>query len=117
MTKPLTVVDPPGSNLPQPPRQLGARGLDLWRTIMAEYHIDDPGGRELLYQAAAALERAEQLAEAIAADGVVVHTRAGAPKPHPALAAELAARAFICRTLERLGLNLEAVRPIGRTTG
>jgi hypothetical protein len=29
----------------------------------------------------------------------------------------LANRQFICRTLERLGLNLEAVRPVGRPSG
>jgi hypothetical protein len=79
---------------------------------MREYHITDPGGLELLAQAAAALDRAEALSEAIGVD-VVVHSRSG-PKPHPALAAELANRSFVARTIERLGLNLETVRPIGR---
>jgi hypothetical protein len=109
---PLTVVDP-RSNLPQPPRKLGAHGLDLWSAIQREYYITDPSGLELLAQACTGLDRAEELAERIAADGAVVLARSG-PKAHPALAAELAARAFVCRTLERLGLNLETVRPIGR---
>ena len=91
---PLTVVDP-GSNLPPPPRTLGRHGTDLWRSIMTEYHIDDPGGQELLAEACVALDRAEELGEQIGADGAIVHTRSGA-KPHPALAAELAARAFVC---------------------
>jgi hypothetical protein len=109
---PLTVVDP-RSNLPQPPRKLGAHGLDLWSAIQREYYITDPGGLELLAQACSALDRAEELGARIQADGAIIHTRNG-PKAHPALAAELASRAFLSKQLERLGLNLETVRPIGR---
>ena len=98
---PLSVVDP-GSNLPPPPRKLGAHGLDLWSRVMVEYCITDPGGLELLAQACTALDRAEALGEQVIADGAVVHSRSGA-KPHPALAAELAARAFVCRTIEDSG--------------
>jgi hypothetical protein len=36
------------------------------------------------------------------------------PKAHPALRDELAGRAFIVRTLERLGLNVETIKPMGR---
>ena len=77
---------------------------------MAEYHVVDPGGAALLTRACAALDRAEQLAEAIAADGATVRTRNG-PKPHPGLAIELASRAFVARSIERLGLNLEPSLP------
>jgi hypothetical protein len=110
---PLSVVDP-GSNLPSPSRKLGRHGTDLWSAVMREYCIADPGGLELLIQACGAVDRVEALAERIDADGEVIIVR-GVPKPHPAIAAELAARAFVCRTLERLGLNLETVKPIGRT--
>ena len=112
---PLTVIDP-SSNLPAPPRKLGAHGLDLWRSIMAEYHIADPGGRELLAEACAGLDRAEALGERIAEDGEVIVVR-GTPRTHPALRGELSARSFVCRSLQRLGLNLEAVKPIGRPSG
>jgi hypothetical protein len=108
---PLAIVDS-GSSTP-PPRKLGQHGMELWRTIMAEYQLEDRGGIELLCQACGALDRVEELSERIASDGAVITVR-GVPKPHPALAAELAARALVCRTLERLGLNLEAVKPIGR---
>lgn len=109
---PLSLVDP-GSNLPSPPRPLGDHGTALWLAIQREYTITDPGGIELLAEACAGLDRAEELAEAISAAGAIVHTRNG-PKAHPALAAELSARSFVCRTLERLGLNVEAIKPIGR---
>ena len=113
--RPLTVIDP-NANVPSPPRKLGRHGTDLWRTVMAEYSIEDPGGIELLAQACGALDRIEALAERIDADGEVITVR-GVPKPHPCLREELSARSFVCRTLERLGLNLEAVKPIGRPAG
>jgi hypothetical protein len=69
---------------------------------MAEYAISDRGGIELLAQACATVDRVETLREAIDRDGEVVVVR-GVPKAHPALRDELAGRAFIVRTLERLG--------------
>ena len=80
---------------------------------MREYAITDRGGIELLAQACAALDRAESLAEAIAEDGAVIRTRSG-PKSHPAAKDELQNRAFVVRTLERLGLNVEAIKTPGR---
>ena len=109
---PLTLIDPASTGI-APPRKLGQYGLSLWNSVQTAYRIDDVGGIELLAQACAAADRVEALAERITADGEVVHTRAG-PKAHPALRDELQGRAFICRTLERLGLNLEAVKPLGR---
>jgi hypothetical protein len=98
----------------QPPRQLGQHGMALWHRVQSEFEIRDCGGIEILAQACAALDRAEALAEAIARDGAVIHTRSGIPRAHPGLREELAARAFVCRTLERLGINVEAIKPQGR---
>jgi hypothetical protein len=108
----LTMTD--ATSIPiLPPRKLGEHGLALWNSVQTTYHVDDAGGVELLAQACAAADRVEALAERINADGEVVQTRTG-PKAHPALRDELAGRAFICRTLERLGLNVETIKPIGR---
>jgi hypothetical protein len=90
-----------------PPRRLGADGTDLWVRVMGEYRIEDTGGIELLAQACAALDRAEALAAAIYEDGCVIRGENG-PRSHPACKDELACRAFVARTLERLGLNVEA---------
>jgi hypothetical protein len=114
MTRPPLTVVAPDPTVPTPPRKLGQHGADLWRTVQREYCIEDPGGLELLAQACAAVDRIEALAERINADGEVLIIK-GVPRPHPCLREELAARAFAVRTLERLGLNLEAVRPIGRS--
>ena len=81
--------------------------------MQSAYRIDDVGGIELLAQVCAAQDRVEALAEAINRDGETLHTRNG-PKAHPALRDELACRAFIVRTLERLGLNVETIKPMGR---
>jgi hypothetical protein len=109
---PLTLVNPATTGV-SPPRKLGQHGLSLWNSVQRAYRIDDVGGIELLAQVCAAADRVEALAERISADGEVVNTRAG-PKAHPALRDELAGRAFIVRTLERLGLNVETIKPMGR---
>lgn len=92
-----------------PPRPLGVHGTSLWDAVMREYGITDRGGIELLAQACGAVDRIEALREAIDRDGEVVIVR-GVPRAHPGLRDELAARAFVVRTLERLGLNVEAVK-------
>src|ERR1700750_1063548 len=111
---PLSIVAP--GNRSAPPRKLGVHGMWLWDAIMAEYDIADVGGRELLVQACAALDRAEALCGGIDRDGEMITTEKG-PKAHPALRDELAARAFVVRTLERLGLNIEPINPAGRPSG
>ena len=98
----------------QPPRTLGDSGLSLWNRIMSEYRIEDCGGLEILAQACQALDRAETLRSEIERDGDVLRLQ-GTVRDHPALKHELANRAFIVRTLVRLGLNFEPVRAaVGR---
>jgi hypothetical protein len=67
-------------------------------------------------QACVALDRAEALAACIADDGETIKTRTGL-RVHPAVREELAVRAFICRTLERLGITNEAIKSPGRPGG
>ena len=93
-----------------PPRDLGRHGRALWDAVHKEYRVTDRGGIELLAQACGALDLVETLGEAIARDGVVVYNRLG-PRAHPALKDQLVARAFVVRTLERLGVTVENVKP------
>jgi hypothetical protein len=51
----------------EPPRPLGRYGRALWDRVQAEFAITDIGGIELLMQACAAVDRAEELSAAIAA--------------------------------------------------
>src|SRR5215204_7170065 len=113
---PLKVVPQTPPDPASPPANLAEPGQSLWRTVMGEYAIADSGGIEMLAQACAALDRAEACAEHIKRDGEVIRAKAG-PKDHPALKHELANRAFVVRTLARLGLDVEAIKPTGRPPG
>jgi hypothetical protein len=110
---PLTSIDPPSSAI-EPPRSLGHHGLNLWNAVLNAYDIHDVGGRELLALACQTLDRVESLSEQIRVDGEVFRDGIGRLKAHPALRDELAGRAFIARTLERLGLNVETIKSPGR---
>jgi hypothetical protein len=114
---PLALVpdQPPAG--PQPPRNLGGHGRSLWDRIQREYDVTDCGGIEMLALAAQALDRAEACREQIDRDGEMIRTKGGA-RENPLLKSELASRAFVVRTLARLGLNFEPVRPtVGRPGG
>jgi hypothetical protein len=114
---PLTLVDQTTTGN-APPRKLGEHGLSLWNAVTAEYQIDDRGGIEILTQICAASDRVEALAAQINEDGETIRTRTGVLKAHPCLKDELALRAFICRGLERLGLNIETLKSsVGRPAG
>jgi len=112
---PLTVVGSPTTGT-QPPRPLGEHGMALWCKVMDEYRITDCGGIEILAQVCSALDTSELCAEQVRADGVVIATKSGM-REHPSLKHELAARAFVTRNLQRLGLNIEVVKAIGRPAG
>src|SRR5262245_2521782 len=99
-----------------PPASLGRAGATQWRTIMNEYRIEDSGGRAILLQICAAADNLADCDIAIARDGAMISSRTG-PKEHPLLKQRLALRAFICRSVQRLGLNLEASKPVGRPPG
>jgi hypothetical protein len=114
---PLHVVPNRTAAVP-PPRPLGVHGTALWNRVLADYDIADVGGRELLALACEQLDRAVALREQIDQDGLVIKTRTGVLKDHPALRHELAARAFIAKTLLKLGLNVEPLHPgPGRPAG
>jgi hypothetical protein len=100
----------------KPSRTLGKHGTILWQSIMSEYQIEDSGGIEMLTAACQQLDRAESLREQIDADGEILRSKTGL-REHPGLKHELAARSFVVRTLHRLGLDLEAIKPIGRPPG
>jgi hypothetical protein len=113
----LTIVDPTKPTSSSTPANLGEAGASLWQSIMAEYRIDDAGGREMLLQICAAADSAADYAAIIANDGPVVRT-GRVLKDHPLLKHELAARSFIVRSLHRLGLDIEPTRDsVGRPPG
>jgi phage terminase small subunit len=118
----LAVVRPQPANAGQPPpMHLGEVGANLWRDVVAAYEFSDRASYETLAQACAAADRAARCAEQIDKDGEMIRTKTGL-RDHPLIKHELAARAFVVRTLGRLGLDLEPVRstmgrPGGRNAG
>jgi hypothetical protein len=115
MSEPVLTVAAPAPTDDSPPRELGAAGRQLWNQILAEYSIADRAGREILCLAAEATDRAAQLAAQIDETGSVIQTRNG-PRANPALRDELANRAFVARSLQRLGVLSEPIKPVGRPT-
>jgi hypothetical protein len=109
--RPTFSIASPDTTGGSPPRHLGQHGRQLWDAVQREYGIADRGGIELLAQCCAAADTAEALAAAIARDGAVIYSRTGVPRSHPAVKDALACRAFIVKTIERLGLNVEAIKP------
>src|SRR5215471_19054853 len=95
------------------PATLGKAGATQWQAIMTEYRIEDSGGRAVLLQICAAVDDLAECDRAIARDGPMIATKNG-PKEHPLCKQRLALRAFICRSVQRLGLNLEVIQPVGR---
>lgn len=106
----------PVADLTTPPADLGAPGAHLWSAIQRQYLISDSGGMAMLKLACESADRAQMCREQIDKDGVMLRTRTGS-RDHPLLKAELAARSFTVRTLQRLGLDLEPIKAVGRPAG
>ena len=96
-----------------PPRKLGKHGMELLRSINNEFAVEDAGGVEMLLLACEALDRAQSCAKQIAEYGELLKTKTGF-RENPLLKTELANRAFITRTLSRLGLEFEPIKSVGR---
>ena len=112
----LVPTTPPGH--PQPPGPLDQFGLDLWIAITSQYHFDDVGSFEVLYQACCCRSRAERCRKLIEGDGEFLRLKGGI-RAHPCIREESAARALTVRMIKDLGLNLEPLhdrpgRPSGR---
>jgi hypothetical protein len=99
-----------------PPRKLGKHGRQLWDAVTGEVVVEDAAGIEMLTLTCQALDRAENCREQIDRDGELLRTKAGI-KENPLLKTELANRAFVVRTMSRLGLELDPVKAIGRPAG
>ena len=109
MAKKLRVIEGSSASDAVPiPAGLEQHGGELWVAVHREYEINDVGGREMLRQACAALDMAFRCRARIDAEGEILTGRT--VREHPLLKIELQNRAFVVRTLARLGLAFEALR-------
>ena len=106
----LSVVPSTGLQPNSPPRKLGKHGAALWASVLRDFDMSDAAGREMLCSACQALDRAEACREIIEDEGEMIRTKTG-PKENPLCKIELGNRAFVVRTLSKLGLDVE---PVGR---
>jgi hypothetical protein len=102
--------------VPEPPPELGEHGKNLWTSVMQQYDITDAGGWETLKQACLACQRAERCRQIIDQQGEVLMIR-GQIRSHPLLRDEIQNRAFVIKAIQRLGLDLEPMKAIGRQPG
>ncbi len=90
--------------LPKAPAGLSKRSAKLWRSVLDEFELS-PAELELLRNALVALDRADEAAAIIAAEGMVTVDRYGSPKTHPACDVESRNRALYGRFLAQLGVK------------
>jgi|SRR6516164_6591376 hypothetical protein len=100
-----------GALLPavEPPRPLEKYGQALWDGVQHEYQIRDIGGVETLAQICEAVDLIGALGVVIKAEGAVVQTQS-TRKAHPCIREQTQLRAFVVRSLQTLGLTVEAVK-------
>ena len=113
MTK-LRLIDT-GAGGPQRPLQQA--GMALWRSITGEYDVTDAAGIEPLTLACESLDRAEEIKSLINHAGVGAVSETGHVRANPLLRDELACRAFVSKCIERLGVNQEPTKAVGRPPG
>lgn len=98
---------PSSAPVPRPPRHLSRESRALWAGIVREFDLERHH-LAVLERACEALDRLRQAQAEIAADGITVMDRHGAPKLHPAVNVERDSRIAFLRAVRELGLDLEA---------
>jgi hypothetical protein len=86
--------------------ELSGRAARVWREVQAGWSLD-PASLELLRCAVEALQRADECARQVNAEGSTFRDRWGQVRPHPAALLERDHRAQAARHLQVLGVSLE----------
>jgi len=85
----------------------------LWE-LWQNFEIDDPAGIKLMEVLGQLIDRREQARKAIKKYGLLVPDRVNKPKQNPACAIEKDCTAQILMTLDKLHLDIEPLKSIGR---
>ncbi|HEX4997996.1 MAG TPA: hypothetical protein VFY29_07215 [Terriglobia bacterium] len=101
---------------PKPPADLAAAGKALWKSIVEDYGVDDPGGLALLTSVCRTEDAIVRMLATVAADGDTCKTDPS--KPHPLLAAIRGSEGVKRQGLAALHLDVEPKQSgPGRPTG
>ena len=92
------------------PKHLKDSGRAFWKSIIAEYQIEDAAGQSLLARACECLDRLRQAQADIERDGATVLDRYGSPKAHPATGIEKDSRNGFFAALRQLQLDIEPLK-------
>jgi P27 family predicted phage terminase small subunit len=100
------------------PSHLSPEGQRWFKSIAAEYSINDPGGLLLLQSACEAHDRMQEARRVIAKDGLMSTGSKRQARAHPLIAVERDARAAMLASLKALNLDLEPLQGrVGRPAG
>jgi len=94
----------PRQKAPPPPRHLSAAAKKWWRSVVADFELEEHHLR-LLQLACEAWDRADQARRILAREGVTYLDRFNRPKKHPAIAIEEGARAAFAKLIVALDLE------------
>jgi phage terminase small subunit len=97
---------------PPAPGHLTADSQKLWKTILADYEIDE-AAQMIVVAALEARDRREEARAAIAKDGAVTADRWGQAKVSPWVAIERDTSLALMRAFRVLGFDQEARPPLG----
>jgi phage terminase small subunit len=103
----------PGANVTRlrpPPPHLGAPGAQFWRSIVADFEINNEAQLTHLEVAAGALDRLEQCRERIKLEGLVIDDKRVGKIAHPLLKVENACRSAFQSAMRALRLQPGAER-------
>ena len=92
------------------PKHLSKEAKKIWKSLIAEYSIDDTAGLKILRVALEAFDRAQTAREKIDLEGMTVKDRYGQMKPHSLIACERDSRAAFLSGLKALNLDIEPLR-------
>ena len=105
------------------PLHLKPDGRRLWKSILAEYEVDDAHGLALLQSACEALDRQKQAAAEVERHGLlIVNDKTGAVRANPACVIERDSRTAVLHYLKAMHFDIDVVpsgfagrgRPPGR---
>ncbi len=97
--------------------QLSEASERLFAEFIAEYAIQDLGGRQILMDGLLAKDLADKADAALKRDGLVAPDKYGQLKPHPCIAAARDFRAQWLQALKALHLNVGDPPAMGRPEG
>ena len=92
-------------SIPRPPAHLSREAKALWRRLLMEWKIDEPGSVAILVSGLESYDRCQEARRILARDGLTIIDKFDQIKPHPLLACVRDAEASFRAALRQLGVD------------